>query len=81
MIKLLLTLFILGSVPISLLEELAVRSTSLSPILEVADLYRSAGMLDYLPLRQPGSWSQAHIFSLWGTSGPVYGKAEIPFRD
>lgn len=53
MIKLLLTLFILGSVPISLLEELAVRSTSLSPILEVADLYRSAGMLDYLPLRQP----------------------------
>lgn len=53
MIKLVLILFIYSSVPVSLLEELAVRSNSLSPILEMADLYLAAGILDYLPLRQP----------------------------
>lgn len=53
MINLILILFIYGSVPVSLLEELAVKSNSLSPILKAVDLYMSAGMLDYLPLRAP----------------------------
>lgn len=53
MIKLILILFLYGSIPVSLLEELAVKSKSLSPILEVADMYLSAGMLDDLPLQLP----------------------------
>lgn len=53
MIKLILILFIYGSVPVSLLEELAEDAKSLSPILKVADLYLSAGMLDDLPLQLP----------------------------
>ena len=54
MIKLLAILMLLsGSVPVSLLEELAIKSRTLAPIVEVADLYFSAGILDYLPLRIP----------------------------
>lgn len=53
MINLILILFLYGSVPVSLLEELAVKSKSLAPILEVADMYISAGMVNSLPLRQP----------------------------
>lgn len=53
MIKLILILFVYGSVPVSLLEELAIGANSLSPILQVADLYQSAGMLNYLPLQLP----------------------------
>lgn len=53
MSKLLLILFIYGSVPVSLLEKLAVKSTTLSPILEVVDIYAAAGLLDYLPIRLP----------------------------
>ena len=44
MIKLLAILMLLsGSVPVSLLEELAIKSRTLAPIVEVADLYFSAG--------------------------------------
>lgn len=46
-------ILILGSVPLQLLEELAVKSRSLSPIMEVADLYLTAGLLEYLPLSLP----------------------------
>lgn len=54
MIKLLAILMLLsGSVPVSLLEELAIKSRTLAPIVEVADPYFSAGILDYLPLRIP----------------------------
>ena len=54
MIKLLAILMLLsGSVPVSLLEELAIKSRTLAPIVEMADLYFSAGILDYLPLRIP----------------------------
>ena len=54
MIKLLVILALLsGPVPVSLLEELAIKSRTLAPIVEVADSYLSAGILDYLPLRMP----------------------------
>lgn len=54
MVKLLVILMLLsGHVPVSLLEELAIKSRTLAPIAEVADLYLSAGMLGYLPLRMP----------------------------
>lgn len=44
MIKLLAILMLLsGPVPVSLLEELAIKSRTLAPIVEVADLYFSAG--------------------------------------
>lgn len=53
MIKLLLILCLSGVVPISLLEELAVKSSSLTDIIEVVEMYANAGMLDYLPLQRP----------------------------
>lgn len=54
MVKLLSALFIaLCPVPSYLLEELATKATSLFPIIEVADLYCEAGMIDELPVRLP----------------------------
>lgn len=53
MIKLILLLCWYGSLPVSLLEELAIKSKSLFPIIEVVDMYESAGMLNYIPVRLP----------------------------
>lgn len=53
MIKLLFILMLSGTVPLSLLEELAIKSVSLFPIIEVAELYREACLLDHIPLRMP----------------------------
>ena len=57
MIRLLSILFLLLTNPISsqfrLLEELAIKSISLFPIMKVADLYIQAGMIEYIPLLHP----------------------------
>lgn len=54
MVNLLSTLFMLaGIVPGSLLEELAMKSTSLFPIMEVIDLYCEVGMDEDIPVRYP----------------------------
>lgn len=71
MIELLLILLIYGTVPTSLLEELATKSKSLVPLVQVVEIYAAAGMLDYLPLRLP-------VRELRRVSSP-YGLRKDPF--
>lgn len=57
----------LGSVPVSLLEELARTSHDLSPILKVSHLYQSAGMLSFFPVFSPvDESSDCRISSSYG---------------
>lgn len=53
LLSLILLLSGLGTSRTTLLEELAQKSTSLFPIMEVVDLYRDAGLINALPLKQP----------------------------
>ena len=48
-----LVLCVMASLPYSLLEELAVKSKSLYPVMGVVDLYQKANMLDRIPLHCP----------------------------
>ena len=48
-----LVLCVMASLPYSLLEELAIKSKSLYPVMEVVDLYHRANMLDKIPLHCP----------------------------
>ena len=58
---------------VSLLEELAVKSFSLSPIIEAASLYEQEGMLSDLPVHRPIS-----LYEKYRVSSP-YGNRKDPF--
>lgn len=58
---------------VSLLEELAVKSVSLSPIIEAASLYEQEGMLSDIPVQRPIS-----MFEKYRVSSP-YGNRKDPF--
>lgn len=78
MIKLLFIFFMSTSTPtVHMLEELATKSVSLSPLIELADLYFSAGMLDNLPVFHPIKGSRK-VSSPYGIrSDPFTGKRKF----
>lgn len=70
-------LLLIGSVPGSLLEELAMKSTSLFPIIEVIDLYFEAGMDSDIPIRYPIKESRRVSSSYGYRSDPFTGRRKF----
>lgn len=77
MFNFLYAVLIAGSVQITLLQELATKARSLFPIIKVADLYCSSGMINELPVRLP-IIDKRRVSSPYGTRvDPFTGKSKF----
>lgn len=73
-----LLIIYLLAVPLNLLQELAEKASTLSPIMEVIDLYSESGMTDELPVLRPVPLSVARISSPYGyRKDPFTGKGKF----